>query len=628
MPRYTEDNIFDEIPSELYNLKENYQLILDEKLFIFNAMHEQRIPICRYTVNKLYKAYHLAARNNDFETANNIFTDYLTNYWNNFKTPMKPADEDIQRNQSILEELFQRDKRFHGRIPNIVNHIAFVYTMFEKTKTQDFSHKDFVDRFNLRAAKYMRDTNIPENDRVLFYLTFTPDECISLADNPNIAFYTADLLYDAYFKDNKKALKTASWIVNHIETNDSLIHKLCKNYDDIDLQDTTTVDGLKAELDKLDSLPEIKRLEKRYKKPGFKFKNVVCELKDVNVQTVDDKYTAYIMDATDVRQVTLGQSTFCCQKLDDAGESAMMHGLLNPKAGFFIIEDKRTKEIKAQAEIWEDNENTLVFDNIEFANDADISVYTSILAKYLQNSSYKTVIMGAGYNGLTQYANFQSAGPRKPSVTPYEVYVISYEEGSEAPIFESEEEARKALESGEVTYFDYVYCDSENESYYMKKDGIVCKELLTNKDVYVNSLLAYVSDSLPLQMRKDIIDCNSNIIYYNPEYNISSIMSLIDKTTNHFEKECSLSDFEDALDNYLNNISTDDYETIPSNLVSEFRSAFLSAVSYYLNHDHIMLFGVTDYSLYERDHNNLDYDDEDYDDDYDEDDEDYDENYD
>ena len=63
--------------------------------------------------------------------------------------------------------------------------------------------------------------------------------------------------------------------------------------------------------------------------------------------------SAYIMDGQDPRQVMLGYDTNCCQHLNGAGETAMMYGLANPDAGFFVIEDKETGKILAQAETWE-----------------------------------------------------------------------------------------------------------------------------------------------------------------------------------------------------------------------------------------------------------------------------------
>ena len=152
----------------------------------------------------------------------------------------------------------------------------------------------------------------------------------------------------------------------------------------------------------------------------------------------------------------------------------MMHGLLNPKAGFWILTNKNSGKVLAQAEIWEENDNTIVFDNIEFANDADIGLYRRAIGKWLEESHYANAKMGAGYNQLIgQMDSIRSCDPVKPSVTPYEIYVISHEEESEAPVFDSVKEAREALASGRVTYFDYVYCDSENRAYWMKENGRV-----------------------------------------------------------------------------------------------------------------------------------------------------------
>ena len=91
---------------------------------------------------------------------------------------------------------------------------------------------------------------------------------------------------------------------------------------------------------------EVKRIESKF--PTFKFHE--CEYKLPKTEVYIGHYRARIMSATDPRQVMLGYYTNCEQCLDGSDEDLMMYGLMNPNAGFFVIEDMDTGKVIAQAE--------------------------------------------------------------------------------------------------------------------------------------------------------------------------------------------------------------------------------------------------------------------------------------
>lgn len=65
----------------------------------------------------------------------------------------------------------------------------------------------------------------------------------------------------------------------------------------------------------------------------------------------------------------------------------MIYGLANPDAGFFVIEDKTSGKILAQAEAWQTADGgKLVFDNIEFADDRQIDQFAPVLAKWCEET--------------------------------------------------------------------------------------------------------------------------------------------------------------------------------------------------------------------------------------------------
>ena len=84
----------------------------------------------------------------------------------------------------------------------------------------------------------------------------------------------------------------------------------------------------------------------------IKISDCICNIPKNTVEL--GHYRAEMMDGDDPRQVILGYETSCCKHYGDAGETAMLYGLINPNAGFFVIEDKATGKILAQAETWED----------------------------------------------------------------------------------------------------------------------------------------------------------------------------------------------------------------------------------------------------------------------------------
>lgn len=111
----------------------------------------------------------------------------------------------------------------------------------------------------------------------------------------------------------------------------------------------------------------------------------------------DGIMTARILDPNDPVQFSLGHITSCCQTLDGAAESSMIEGLLNPDSGFLVFE--KGKKIIAQAWIWlSTDKQTLVLDNIEFANDRKIKCIEPVLLKWVNESPYQNIQMGLGYN--------------------------------------------------------------------------------------------------------------------------------------------------------------------------------------------------------------------------------------
>ena len=240
-----------------------------------------------------------------------------------------------------------------------------------------------------------------------------------------------------------------------------------------------------------ESIAEVRKIETKYGKtvPGFRLSGYPCNLALTCI--VYDGMTARVLDLSDKKDIALaaglGELTDCCQCFGSAGETAMMHGFLNPDAGFWVIEDK-DGTVKAQAEVWEANGSTLVFDNIEFAHTDNagagkrIEQLRGVIAAWAAKSGYTNIIMGCGYNELGVDSMEQAPIPEL-RLTPEEVFVlqkksnaeISFREfdGNTDRLFGNVDEARQYMQTGEYRPEDFVYTDAGRRCVYIKKDGAV-----------------------------------------------------------------------------------------------------------------------------------------------------------
>ena len=229
-----------------------------------------------------------------------------------------------------------------------------------------------------------------------------------------------------------------------------------------------------------ENLAEVAKIERKYGKavPGFRLSDCSCSIDPVSMTY--DGMTARVLDLSDNKDVALaaglGELTNCCQGLGKAGETAMMHGFLNPDAGFWVIEDGNGN-IKAQAEIWEADPGTLVFDNMEFANTDSGSTserverFKGVIAAWAAESGYRNIIMGCGYNELGTETMEEAPIPEL-RLTPEEVFILR-EENNAGISFENADEVRRYMQTGKYRPGDFVYTDAGKQCVYIKKNGTV-----------------------------------------------------------------------------------------------------------------------------------------------------------
>ncbi len=224
----------------------------------------------------------------------------------------------------------------------------------------------------------------------------------------------------------------------------------------------------------------VKEVEKINKEYGIDVTECTC-----SIPTERTEYkgrTSRVLDfsrESDIAEAALlGKYTNCCQRLGSAGETAMMHGFLNPDAGFFVIEDKNGM-VKAQAEIWASKDGALVFDNIEFANTDSAGYNERVrqlrgdLAKFAERSGYDTIVMGCGYNEFEHY-RMEKAPVPELTLTPYELYLVQ-EDNDAGVSFSSVSEAAEYMDSASYYPEDFVYTDTicDEGCVYIKKAMVI-----------------------------------------------------------------------------------------------------------------------------------------------------------
>lgn len=250
-----------------------------------------------------------------------------------------------------LVELFKNNTASRGVVPKIIDALTIASTTLHiapETIVHAFEDKKFRDAI-IAMRSCHKNNHFFDVEAVLFAMTFDVNEVKNVILGNPYKDYASVLLCDGYKNNNENCINAAKWIAAHPDTSKDIIDNIFKYKDYIDIAPEMTVPAIKTQFSKCEAQLETKRIEREYE--GFKFEDCVCNLQKTEVEF--GKYRAYIMDGQDPRQVMLGYDTNCCQHLGGAGETAMMYGLANPNAGFWVIEDKESGKILAQAECWE-----------------------------------------------------------------------------------------------------------------------------------------------------------------------------------------------------------------------------------------------------------------------------------
>lgn len=253
--------------------------------------------------------------------------------------------------KECLIQLFKNNAASSGVVPKIIDALTIAATTLNiepERIVKSFEDKKFRDAI-IAMRSCHEGNHFFDCEAALFAMTFDVNTVKQfILENPH-KDYASVLLCKGYKTGDEKYLNMAKWIAYHPDSSREMIEKLYKCQDYVEVRPDMTVDQARAQVSCGEGELEIRQIEDRYD-GKFAFKDCVCNLSKTEVEL--GRYKAYIMDGQDPRQVMLGYDTNCCQHLGGAGETAMMYGLANPDAGFFVIEDKETGKILAQAEVW------------------------------------------------------------------------------------------------------------------------------------------------------------------------------------------------------------------------------------------------------------------------------------
>ena len=290
------------------------------------------------------------------------------------------------------------------------------------------------------------------------------------------------------------------FIVSYPETPNEIMQYAINRAEDIPIKAGTTPEQIVQFWTDRANTAAVTEIETKYGNivPGFRLSDYPYGPNRTGA--VYNGMTARVLDLSDSKDIglaaRLGKLTDCSRCLESAGETAMMHGFLNPNAGFWVVEDA-DGTVKAQAEIWVTEKGVLVFDSIEpgviptfgkiWLSDTDdrdrtekLHQLRGMIAAWAMESGYKNIIMGCGHNGSGTEAMKQAPVP-KLRLTPEEVFIL--QKNNDAGVsFQDINGVYRYMLSGEYDPADFVYTDTDEKCVYIKKNGKVSDYLMGGYD--------------------------------------------------------------------------------------------------------------------------------------------------
>lgn len=367
-------------------------------------VNESQIPFCvlGYSIRKLrendnYRTF--TAENISKLNANFYRLIGINEAITDFKHPLlRDSRNQVKFNQ--IDEAFK--VAFKGRSPRVLEEYVNAQCIKKDLRFSTLSQEtidEIVKNFDMKSvskiAKYKSPFLFALSDEINFNEVREDliEACGALVSQSQIG----ELIQKGFvewFKANKNV--NVSELSNLFEN--------CENIEKIDAAKTVAEMVLEKELTLADT--HRKNYETRY---HYRFADNEIAIKGRHIEAFEGNMHMYMLAPNDLRNFTVAygerdegiNNTNCCQMWGDAGESCVWKYTTDPFAACVVIENTRDHSIMAQGFVWTDEkQNCLVFDNIEFQNDRDVSKFYGIIAKWCENMPYNTIQMGMGYNAL------------------------------------------------------------------------------------------------------------------------------------------------------------------------------------------------------------------------------------
>ena len=306
------------------------------------------------------------------------------------------ASDELKNSSDYLkaDELFKAANR--GRSPRVLPEMIKAWrTYYATDELSEKQIKKIVDTFTLSSLSQVAKYNNPALFVLANELHFNeiPKEHIEVFGS-YLSIYDVSILEEKGFID---------WYKNNHDLGANYLSSTLEAVGSIDHFDIgKTAQQLIYEKSQKKGLEEAKEIKREY---NIDFEDNVVAIPGRGVRATDGKNVMYMLKPDDARNITVGYDTHCCQHLHGAGGTCMLDAISNPSSAITVIEDVKTQKIKAQAWTRYDAiKDTLVFDNMEFADDREVQSFSPIIAAWSMAMPQHHIHVGTGYNqGMTNW---------------------------------------------------------------------------------------------------------------------------------------------------------------------------------------------------------------------------------
>ena len=384
--------------------------------------------------------------------------------------PVTEKDVDGEIREDLRRRFAGQDKTGH-HVPQILDLLA------ETVRLCRIPAELLTETFDVKYTKYLLQNRIPIVPAEACRCYYGAGKCMTLIGKGRIfAMAEAIRLYNTA-ADKEPYRHLMDFIATYTDTKIGDIWYAVDHAEQIPI----TAETLPAQVRRHRDYAGITEIEKKYRQylPNFKLAGHPCCLKWTSVIRYGLK--AEMPDLLNEKNIGfLAGPEGYGQCIGTAEGTVMMHGFLNPNAGFWIVRN-RDGAIQARAVVWEADTDTLVFDNLQFAEKDTCTFDTwkdredplvGVIKAWAEESGYRNIIVG-GWDRRRR--SKRRRGPEL-RLTPEEVFVLQ-DSRFTGVSFRDICEAEQHMKTARYEPRDYVRTNTYYGCFYLKKNGRVSRSL-------------------------------------------------------------------------------------------------------------------------------------------------------